>query len=109
MIKNITKKTIVSRDKKILRDIFSKSIGLMFSKKQDKALVFVFKKEQLHCIHMFFVFFPIDIIFLNEKKEVVEIKKSLRPFTVYHSRKMSKCFIETKIKNKIDIGDKIGF
>ncbi len=112
MIFNAAKKTLLVKNKKILKNTFSKSLGLMFSKKiKDKGLIFEFKKEKLHSIHMLFVFFPIDILFLDKNKKVVEIKKSLRPFSFYTSKTKAKYFIELQ-KGKINdtkINDKIKF
>lgn len=95
MIVNKTKKTLLTKNKKILKNNFSKSLGLMFSKKiNNRGLIFEFKKEKTHSIHMLFVFFPIDILFLNKNKEVVEIKENLNPFSFYTSKKHAKYFIE---------------
>lgn len=114
MIFNKTKKIIIVENKKILKNIFSKSFGLIFSKKiKNKALVFVFKKEKRHLIHMFFVFFQIDILFLDKNKKVVEIKENLEPFSFYSSKNKAKYFIELSegiIKEtKTKIGDTISF
>jgi uncharacterized membrane protein (UPF0127 family) len=43
---------------------------------------------------MWFVFQSIDILFLNNKHEVVEIKEGLRPFTFYLPKKRSSSVIE---------------
>jgi len=95
MIRNITKKTVIAKETKFCKGI-NKYIGLMFSKKiKDKALVFDFKSQKVS-IHMFFVFFPIDLIFLNENKIVVEIKESLKPFQVYKPKKKVRYLIEVQ-------------
>ena len=48
--------------------------GLMFSKRipENYALVFVMKKAQRVSLHMLFVNYPIDAIFLDEKKRVIK-------------------------------------
>jgi uncharacterized membrane protein (UPF0127 family) len=75
--------------------IFSRLKGLMFSKRlKDSALLFVFPKESRISLHMFFVFFPIDVAFLNEKMKVVDLKQRLKPFTVYTSKKPAKYVLE---------------
>jgi hypothetical protein len=110
-IKNLSKKTILAKKYKICRNIFSKSLGLMFSKKD--TLIFIFKKEKINPLHMFFVFYPIDVLFLNKNKIVVEIKENFKPFTFYTPRKKSKFIIEspkgTIKKSKTKINDKINF
>jgi uncharacterized protein len=80
---------------KVCNTIISRAIGLMFSKKlKDSCLLFVLPREQTISLHMFFVFYPIDVLFLNEKKEIVDMKKNFMPFTVYFSKKPAKYVIE---------------
>ncbi len=113
MIRNLTKKKIIAENTRICGDIFSKFMGLMLSKKQEKALVFEFEKEKSISLHMFFVFYSIDVLFLNEGKIVVDKKESFRPFTLYKSRKKAMYAVElpngTIKMTKTEIGDKIEF
>jgi len=110
-IKNSTRKNIIAKDAKTCSKIFSKTFGLMFSK--PRTLIFIFKKEKIVPLHMFFVFYPLDILFLNEKKVVVEKKENLRPFRTYSPKKKAMYILEmTKgiiKKSKTRIGDKIIF
>lgn len=84
----------------------------MFRKKPE-VLVFDFKKEKIVMLHMLFVFFPIDVLFLDKNKTVVEVKENLRPFGFYRPKNKSKFIIELpkgKIKaTKTEINDKIDF
>ena len=50
--------------------------GLMFRQEleQDKAMLFVFEREGVYSFHMRNVNFPLDIVWLNENKEIVFIK-----------------------------------
>jgi len=43
----------------------------------------VFDNEQVRSFHMFFVFFPIDILFLDSKKRIVAVKEHFLPFTFF--------------------------
>jgi len=83
----------------------------MFSKKPDKALIFDFKKEKIISLHMLFVFYPIDVIFLNKDKKVVEIKGNFRPFRFYIPKKRAMYVIEVPEgsieRSKTELGDKI--
>ena len=110
-IKNLTRKKIIAGNARLCRSILSKAIGLVFSKK--KALIFVFKKEKIVPLHMLFVFYPIDVLFLNKEKIVVEKKEKFMPFTFYTPKNKAKYIIEipTKLakKTKTGIGDKIKF
>lgn len=111
IIKNITKSTIVCNQFQTLKTISSQAKGLMFSK--PKNLIFEFKEEKLVPIHMFFVFFSIDIIYLNKEKQVVELKQSVKPFTFYNPKFKCKYLIELKkgqIKEShVEVGDKLEF
>lgn len=112
MIFNKTKNQIICKEKKILNTILEKAIGLMFSKQiNDIGYIFIFDKPIKVSLHMFFVFFPIDVIFLNENKKVIEIKKNFKPFTFYNSKNKIKYFIELRkgISNNIDLNDEIIF
>jgi len=92
---------------KICRSLWSKARGLMFSRK--KNLVFVFEEEKRIGLHMFFVFFPIDVLFLDSKKKVVEIKRNFRPFSFYTSKEKAKYVVELSEKYNFKLGDKVNF
>lgn len=81
----------------------SKAIGLMFSRK--KNLLFEFDKEQRIPLHNFFVFYPINLVFLDKNKKVIEIKKNFKPFTVYTSKKKASYLFETPYEIEFKIGD----
>ncbi|OGM01325.1 hypothetical protein A3K72_03050 [Candidatus Woesearchaeota archaeon RBG_13_36_6] len=93
----------------------AKAMGLMFSKPlKDEGLIFIFKKPRQVALHMFFVFFPIDIIFLDKRRRVIELKEYVKPFTpLIKSRKPASYVVElpkgTIKKTKTKIGDLIQF
>ena len=87
---------------KTCRSFFGQFKGLMFSKK--KKIVFEFRKEKIIHLHMFFVFFPIYVYLLNEKKQVVE-KAFLRPWTIFSSKKKAKYVVESPKKISIRMGE----
>ncbi|MGM5482426.1 MAG: DUF192 domain-containing protein [Nanobdellota archaeon] len=109
MITNITKNIIIAKEYSICKSLLSKARGLMFSKK--RTLVFEFEKEKLNSLHMFFVFFPIDVFFLDKNCKVVEIKKDFRPFSFFRSKEKSKFIVETYAgkarETKTNIGDNL--
>ena len=100
---------------KYTTNIFGLIKGLMFAseKKSKKAmcLVMLGKRDKKFEVspHMFFCFFPYDVIFVNSKFEVVD-KKILKPQSLgYTPKKPVKYIIESwkaTFKN-IKIGDKI--
>lgn len=89
---------------KICKSIWAKARGLMFSKK--KNLIFVFDDEKRRSLHMFFVFFPIDVLFLDKNKKIVEIKRDFKPFSFYKPKNKSKYVIELTEKTKYKKGEK---
>ncbi|TAL52942.1 MAG: DUF192 domain-containing protein [Nanoarchaeota archaeon] len=94
MIRNITKKKVLMPKSAIMRSYFQKSTGLMLRTKVEKALVFPYGAPKKMAIHMFLVFVPIDIIFLNDKNRVVEIAENIIPFSFYLSKNKASTFIE---------------
>jgi uncharacterized membrane protein (UPF0127 family) len=98
----------------VCRSIGSKARGLMFRSEEyvkNAALVFQFNKERCQSLHMFFVFYPIDVLFLDDKRKVVEMKEGFRPWQVYNTSKKAKYVIELAAgmitKTKTGVGDVI--
>ncbi len=112
MIINKTKNRVLSENKKICKDIFSKSLGLMFQKYK-MPLIFINKKEAYTPLHMWFVFYPIDVLYLNKNKKIIEMKQNFRPFSYYSPKKKAMYIVEIKeetIKRSgIKLGDVIDF
>ncbi len=81
----------------------------MFSRK--KTLVFEFDQPTRVRLHMWFVFFPIDVILLNADKQVVEIKQNFKPFTVFTSQEKATYCIEAPAgfvqKQRVFLQDKL--
>ena len=105
----ITKgKSIVADNVVVYYSVFTKAIGLMFSK--PKNLLFVFEKEDIIPLHTFFVFYPIDVVYLDKNKKVVE-KAHMKPFTYYKPKNKSKYVVEfgKGLKQNLSIGNKLTF
>jgi len=105
MIKNTTQNQVLAKEHVFCTSFFSKARGLMFSR--PKALVMDFKKEKIIPLHMLLVFFPIDVLFLNQKKVVVEVKRNFRPFSFYTPKKKARFLVELPYEAKAGVGDKI--
>lgn len=112
-LKNTTTGKVIATSSRLANSLLSRSVGLMFSKPQQSALVMKFEKEEKISLHMMFVFYPIDVLFLNRKKQVVDIKQNFRPFEGYTARKKAKYAIElpagTIKETKTKIGHEIEF
>ncbi|MDG6243039.1 MAG: DUF192 domain-containing protein [Methanolobus sp.] len=78
---------LITNGKEVATDIdfacslFEQVKGLMFSRKiaDNYALIFVMKRAQRVSLHMLFVNYPIDVIFLDENKRVIKTS-SMRPW-----------------------------
>ena len=98
----------------IQNNLFKQGMGLTFRKKMnDFAMIFPFNKSVKIAVTMFFVFFPIDVIFLDEHNKVIELKENFKPFRNYYSQQKMKTFIElpenTIKKYKIKLNDSVSW
>jgi len=113
MIRNPTKNKVIVKKKRVVKCSFGKALGLMFSRKTRAGLIFEFNKEQLVPLHTLFVFYPIDVLFLDKSKRVVEIKENFKPFTLFFPKKKAKYVVElpcSSVKeSNTEIGDVIEF
>lgn len=109
MIRNKTRKTILSRDVRVFLSSWKQALGLMFRLQSPKwGALFAFKQPRRVSIHMFFVFFPLDILWIDESGEVVDMK-TLKPWSLYAPRGVCSYVIElpcgTILKTRTQIGD----
>ncbi|MBT3303935.1 DUF192 domain-containing protein [Candidatus Woesearchaeota archaeon] len=88
---------------KVLKNWFTQGIGLMFSKK--RTVIFELRKERIEGIHMLFVFFPLDVYFLDKDKRIIEIKQGLKPFMFYAPKQKAKYIVETPFDIPLKKGD----
>lgn len=94
---------------KICKSMLSHLRGLMFRFPRNDGLLFVFNKEKPIALHMFFVFFTIDIVYLNKNKKVIKILKKVKPFTPYIKAVKCEYILELKGAKNLQINDKISF
>ncbi len=87
--------TPVANEISYAKNIFSQMLGLMLRKSipEDFALVFVLKRPGTVGVHMLFMLFPIDIIFLDEDKNIIGTA-TLKPWTGHKRMKGVKYIIE---------------
>ena len=80
----------------------------MFQKpKQDTAYIFTFSRPRKIPIHMLFVSHPITAIWLDKKKEVIDIKQA-KPWQFHISHKgKAQYLIEMNPTTLVDIGDEL--
>ena len=99
--------TVKIKIEKKCDNFIEKSFGLMFHRKA-KTTLFVNAKESKVIIHTFFLFFPIDVYWLDSNKLIIS-KEVLKPFSVSKSNN-AKYLVETaKGLTEANIGDKFEF
>jgi hypothetical protein len=111
------KKEIRKIDIEIAANDSSRMMGLMFRKSMDdaKGMLFIFDKSEEHSFWMKNTVMSLDIIFINENKEIVKIHKNTKPFSTESlpSIKPSMYVVEVQAgftdKYGIKEGDKIDF
>jgi uncharacterized protein len=108
-IRNLTKKAIIAKDCFYCTTTSSHARGLMFCRK--KNLIMQFDDERIIPLHMVFVFFPIDVIYADRNKKVVEVKENFLPFSFHTPKKKATYVIEIsrKPKTKTYINDRLQF
>jgi len=75
---------------------FRKVFGLMFSKQKNILLEAGYEGILSSSIHMLFVFFPIDVVWLDKNKKIVDIKTAY-PFQIISMpKKPAKYILELK-------------
>ena len=77
-ISNVTKKTIIAEEAVVADSFLSRSVGLLHRRDlgEGEALIIT----RCRSIHMFFMKFSIDAIFVDKKDRVVGIVEKIKPF-----------------------------
>jgi len=86
--------------------------GLMFAPplKKNQSVLLKFNKEKNIPIHMFFVFFPIDALWIDSNYKIVYIQRDIKPFTSHIDPKTSAIAVLETAQNQtknLRIGDKL--
>lgn len=93
----VDKNNVVVATEVELADTFWKRFrGLMLRRSFPRggALLFEFKRPGRYGIHMFFVRFPIDLVYLDSKFRVVELRAKIKPWRVYRPKSAAKYLVE---------------
>lgn len=97
MLINKRTKKVLAKEIVHLKSFHKIGTGLMFKSRkscENKAFIFHLNPKIKYSITMWFVFFEVDVILLDKDKKVIEIKKNIKPFTVYHPKHKFKYMIE---------------
>lgn len=110
----IGKRTIKA---KVADNFLTRARGLMFKKdiKENEGMVFVFKREFFPRFWMFGMRFPIDIIWIDSKKKIVDITSNAKPSLnlgkTYKPKKACKYVLESRknFSKDIELGELVDF
>ncbi len=114
MLVNKTTGEILAEEVEIADSFWTRFRGLMFRRSFEfgNAILFEIPTPRKFGIHTFFVFFPIDLIYLDEDFDVLELKKDLPSWRFYSPSVKSKYLIELpggKLRNSdVNVGDRLG-
>ncbi len=104
---------VLMKNVRFANNSWERTKGLMFEDKKNfnYALIFDFPVESKigTSLHMLFVFFPIDVLFLDKNKIIVD-KVTLTPFTPNYTPKKAAKYVIEMPENKIfqlRIGQKV--
>jgi uncharacterized membrane protein (UPF0127 family) len=108
---------IAKLDIEIADDEYQTETGLMYrqSLAENQGMLFVFQNMQPRSFYMKNTYIPLDIIYLNQEKEIVSIQKNAKPLdqTSLPSEGASLYVLEVNAglsdKWKLEKGDKIEF
>src|SRR3989338_424947 len=70
---------------KLYNTFFLRMKGLMFAKrlKKGEAILLAFSSNVFAPIHTLFMRFPIDAVWIDENLKIVDVKKNIKPFTLF--------------------------
>lgn len=109
IIKNTLKNTVLAEDCRIADSFFSRFLGLMGKKtlKPGAGLLI----EPCSSIHMLFMRFPIDVVFLCPENEIVYIIKSIKPWRLSPLVRKARSVLElpagTVESSLTEVGDRL--
>lgn len=94
----------------VAKTFFQRAAGLMFrdSLGPDEAMIFY----KAPSIHMFFMFFPIDVVFLDKDMRVIKIHAALRPWQMTSCLKSAVTIelpVHTANNTNLAVGDALEF
>jgi uncharacterized membrane protein (UPF0127 family) len=116
-IRNVANGETIARSVVGCDTFWKRGRGLMFRRPravvEDRVYVFVEGRESVAqaAIHMFFVFFPIAVVWLDRDRRVVD-KVLARPFRPYYApSRPAQYYVEGHpgLLDKVNVGDQLEF
>lgn len=114
LIINLTKETKIGKVE-VADSFFSRFMGLMFRKNVDNGMLLKLPQSRSRhgsAIHMFFMHFPLDIVFADSDRKIVDMV-TIGPWKTYTPIAPANYVIELKTgsikKFDLEIGDNLDF
>lgn len=106
---NETRKTTLATQGRIAYTLLARTKGLLFRKSLDAGEgLFI---SPCPSIHMFFMLFPIDVVFVDNSYKVVKVKSHLKPWRVCFGGRGAYSVFELPVgvieATKTEIGDQL--
>jgi uncharacterized membrane protein (UPF0127 family) len=95
-IYNKTQQTTVAQQIHVAKDFLSRAKGLLGRKNLESGEAFVIPKCQ--AIHMFFMKFPIDVVFIDKNYQVIGLVRKIKPF------RLSPLFLKAAFALELEAG-----
>ena len=106
---------VLAHDLEFADSFWSRFRGLMLRRtfEDGEALVFELPGPRKFGVHTFFVFFSIDLVYLDVDEKVVELKRDLSPWRAYSPEEEAGYLVELpagKIEGAgVSVGDELQF
>ncbi len=76
--------TVVATDIELADTVLKKTLGVMFRRRLPQGFAMIFdmglESRAGIAIHMLFVFVPIDVVYLDRDRHIVDTKRHVRPW-----------------------------
>jgi|SRR3989344_3355494 len=90
------------------RTILGHLKGLIFKIIRNDGAILIFSEEKEISVHTFFVFYSLDLIFLNKEKSIIKIVNNVKPFSILNKIR-AKYVLELKNKNNLKLNEILDF
>ena len=89
------------------QSFWTQLFGYMFRTKRYDGLLFSFSQPKTLSLHMWFVFFPLDIYYLDARGVVLQAHLRVPPFTLHIPGVRASYVLETAQRTHYRIGERI--
>lgn len=102
---------VIAEELEIADSFWSRLCGLMFRRSfsEGEAIIFDLPKPRHFGIHTFFVFFSIDLVYLDSELKIVEVEEELSSWRTYKPKDRVSFLVElpggTVARLGLDVGD----